>query len=441
MRYLLCDFGATNVKTAIVDLDSGRFRLARRFDAAPSRGKGPFCEAPLKKLSRQFGDILDYYSGRGGFEGVFISSQMHGFAVVDGNFRPLTDYISWKDERSLLPVKGRPFFPALERQSGVLFRRETGMRLRPGLPFANLAYLARTGAVRAGRVITLPDWLADISGKSERASHGTMLAGLGLYNIYKKAPSAALLDLCGGKFSLNRAAGPAVPAGHWGKIPIFCAVGDHQCAVLGAGNTEKTLSVNMGTGSQVSHICQARRSAVEQRPFFDGLLLDTITHIPCGRALEKFAGFADGLRGGGDFMRAYFSALTAEKIAASSLEIDLAFFKSAWNYSGGAKITGIGDNLTPENYAASLARCLLVQYVEAARAVDPQGRLKEWILSGGAARKLKPAAAFLAKLTGRKIVPAAPADETFLGLRALAVMRARGLPSALEARNIFWRKT
>ena len=46
------------------------------------------------------------------------------------------------------------------------------------------------------------------------------------------------------------------------------------------------VSLNLGTGSQLAILDRALDDdAVERRPYFDGAMLQAITHIPAGRAL------------------------------------------------------------------------------------------------------------------------------------------------------------
>ena len=82
-------------------------------------------------------------------------------------------------------------------------------------------------------------------------------------------------------------------AGYWahsaGRVPIYVGIGDHQCSLLGAGLVERhTLSINLGTGAQVSTLEDKwTPQEAETRPYFSGQMLNTITHIPGGRALAE----------------------------------------------------------------------------------------------------------------------------------------------------------
>jgi xylulokinase len=69
-------------------------------------------------------------------------------------------------------------------------------------------------------------------------------------------------------------------------VPVFCAVGDQQAALFGAGLVADVVSVNVATGCQVSVLSSSNDSPAQLRPFFlDGVYLHTITHLPAGRLL------------------------------------------------------------------------------------------------------------------------------------------------------------
>src|SRR5262249_48344847 len=71
------------------------------------------------------------------------------------------------------------------------------------------------------------------------------------------------------------------------RIPCYAGIGDHQCALLGVGLDERELSINVSTGSQVSRLARSALAGEFQvRQYFDGLLLETITHLPAGRSLD-----------------------------------------------------------------------------------------------------------------------------------------------------------
>jgi len=116
------------------------------------------------------------------------------------------------------------------------------------------------------------------------------------------------------------------------SLPVYAPSGDHQSALAGAFLAEGELSVNISTGSQTSLLAQKFEPGDHQtRPFFDGRFLNTVTHIPAGRALNVLLGFtselalAQGLALG-DPWPVIQQAVAA--VSESDLAVDLAFFPS-----------------------------------------------------------------------------------------------------------------
>ena len=107
MPFLLVDFGTTSTKSALVDLDSGAFSHILRHPAIPNcAAPSSHYEISLDAIRARFLDICTHYYDhlKVHFAGIAICSEMHGFAILDHNKKPLTNYISWKDERSLQEI-------------------------------------------------------------------------------------------------------------------------------------------------------------------------------------------------------------------------------------------------------------------------------------------------------------------------------------------------
>ncbi len=448
--YLLLDFGTTSTKSALVDLDTGIFARLQRHPAIPGIPAPPGrCEIPLEAIRSRFLRICSDYYDLMPFQGILLCSEMHGFALLDWDGNPLTPYISWKDERSLETLEGKDTFSLVAGQLGPAFKRITGMHPRPGFPLMNLAHLGRATPLPEGaRILSLPCWLARCSGQASELLHPTILAGMGLYDVRRHAVSAELLELLreltGCCFALGEPAPAHRVAGHWQGVPIYVGVGDHQCAVLGAGNAPRqTLSINLGTGSQVTIIdWDSGQDEIETRPYFGPSQARTITHIPAGRALATHLHFLRETAGphGPDFW-ALLAGLGEEEVARSTLRFDLSLFKSARHYREGGSITRIEEgSLTLRNYLSSLLKSWMGQYLEIARLFDPDHRLSRCILSGGLARELPLLHSLLARRSGYSTLPATELDETLLGLRTLALVAAGRARDYLEAQAIFGRE-
>lgn len=86
----------------------------------------------------------------------------------------------------------------------------------------------------------------------------------------------------GSHFTLASMGDPdVIHVGDYGLVKFYLPVGDHQCSLLGAGLQPHELSVNLGTGGQVSILGGA------DRPYFHGTGLTCKTHLPAGRSLAS----------------------------------------------------------------------------------------------------------------------------------------------------------
>ena len=454
-RFLLVDFGTTSTKSALLQLDSGRFEHLRRHPALPAvPGPAGHHEVPLAAIRERFHDLCaEAWAASGGFEGIVLCSEMHGFALLHPRTRdPLTPYISWLDGRSLERVDGRSSFDLVAAHLGDRFRTLTGMRPRPGFPLINLVHCGRTTDLPPEvEIVSLPGWLCRAEAGGPPPEHPTILAGMALYDVSRKEIAPELLETArelGGVAPIpGQPCSEETVAGEWtgprGAVPIYAGVGDHQCSVLGAGVVEaSTASVNLGTGSQVAVLGAPRDPGFEHRPFFDGLDLTAVTHIPAGRALAEFVGFLQkvsersGPSGGGsgpDWW-AEMAALGPGEVEAATLQVDLAVFEGARGFRSGGGIGGLLEGgLTPGNYLASVLRAFVTQYAEVLDQLDPGRRLEEVALGGGIARNLPHLAELLSRASGRTVRGACALDESLLGLRALALRCAGRAATSAEA--------
>ena len=410
-KVLLADFGATHIKSVIYDLVTEQHSDFRKIKAPQNISKvlGEFVVSQ-KKLVEIFENICEAYKFHE-YEAIFISSQMHGFVVADSSNRPLTDYISWQDQRG----------PVVELDE---FRKITGMKSRIGLPVYNLHHMVNTQKSfnQKIKVMTLPDLLANISNKSENITHNSMLASTGFYDVNREQISSHIADLFQCDLAFNKGTPKVQVAGYYGDTPIYTGVGDLQSATYGAVNADlESILVNIGTGSQVSRISETKEAptGIEYRPYIGKNHLHTVTHIPAGRALRAYLNLFSEL--GVDCwekMRHY----THQQIVESTLEVDFAIFESAAGYSGGGSIRGIKENnFNIDNILASLVDNLVQQYVKYIDKIDCNNDLKWVILSGGIPRNI-PALSTLMTSYAQKscIVHCSVIDETLHGLSKIA---------------------
>lgn len=441
MIHLLIDFGASRLKSAIVDLKSSKLSFVKDYKSVdPVYYSDGRCEVSAIALIKKFKEILSYYRDELGvkFDGIYISSEMHGFILLNSANEPISEYVSWKDERSLNKIDGQiDSFNFLKDAFGKNFKQITGMKPRAGLPVFNIFHMIKSGQIREDvMVISLPDFLSSLSQDFCKKTHATMLAGIGFYDINKGCVSEEILSefrkISDVKISFLEVVTDVEISGYWhhgqDKIPIYSAVGDHQCAVLGAGNNKNTISLNLGTGSQISIIGRSFTPSndIELRPFFNDEKLQCVTHIPSGRAFMEYIGFLEEVRnvsnGNCDFWK-MLSELTCDEVINSTLDIDLAIFLSAQNYKNFTGISKISEkNFNLKNYLASLVRSYADQFLKILKYFEPLDAESKIILSGGISRNLPVLKEYLERKTFFKIDVVKFTEETFLGLTIVALM-------------------
>lgn len=424
MLVLLIDFGASRIKSALCNVDADNvscFSEIRNYTpAAPVYVNNQCFEVDLMEIKKIFLKIVDDYK-KYNISGIYICSEMHGFIIADKNNTPITNYISWKDERSGNLLGKTTYFDVLCEKLGDKFIQITGMSPKKCFPIFNLFALLKKQKIQQDiKILTLPCFLSNVGGKSKNIVHETMAAGLGFFDIFKHEYSTYLIENCKDGFdfdiSFNKAVNEIDIAGYIDEIPIYVGVGDHQCAVLGAGNDETSISFNLGTGSQISIISDKVTTKANMRPFFGKKYLQTITHIPSGRAFNEYMGFIENVSGRKDVWD-IFNNISLSKVEASNLDIDLAIFGSAVNFKNYKGIGNIKEHsLTLDNYLGSLIKSYVMQFIHLLDCFNIDNHRKKVILSGGISRKIKVLEPCFGKYLPYKIETFDQGEDTFIGL-------------------------
>jgi sugar (pentulose or hexulose) kinase len=220
------------------------------------------------------------------------------------------------------------------------------------------------------------------------------------------------------------------------SLPVYAPTGDHQCALAGAFIGERELSLNISTGSQTSLLTpRLELGAYQTRPFFEGRFLNTITHIPAGRALNVLVGLASELALAQGLQLADPWPTIQQAVAGvtdSDLAVDLAFFPSPVGERGA--ITNIREgNLTLGQLFHSAFRNMADNYATCAQRLSPDHQWDSLVFSGGLAQKLERLREMIiARLPGPARVCRSP-EDTLIGLMALALVIDERAPSVAAA--------
>ncbi|MEO7910274.1 MAG: FGGY family carbohydrate kinase [Roseiflexaceae bacterium] len=435
MRYLAIDLGSSFIKGAVLDLDARSFAHVRRQPfPAPITGLPPlhFELDPHQIVAATRALIDDLARDAPDCDGIVICSQMHSLLLLDARGEPISNAITWRDQRALGPhPAGSSVFEQLERRISPEDRQRLGNELRPGLPLCTLFWLAEMRQLPAGATaVALPDFvLAQLCG-TPPASEPTIAAAQGMLDLAARDWHRPLLETLGlgglglpAIHNLRESVGTISVGAR--QLPCYPAIGDQQCALLGAALAPGELSLNIATGSQVSLIRPALAFGDYQvRPFFDSSWLNTITHIPAGRSLELLVTLlcelaeSQALR-----VPDPWSAITraVDATPETDLTVDLAFFASALGSRGA--INNIHEhNLTVGHLFRAAFERMATTYATCARRLAPTDDWQQLVFSGGLAQNIVALREVIVRQFGARHRICSTPEDTLQGLLTLALV-------------------
>jgi len=448
--FIALDLGTSHIKGAVIDLEPMALaHICRAPFPSAVPGLPPlFFEIDpgqiVAAVRQVIGELLPHAPH---CAGVVMCGQMGGLVLTSERGQPLSNYISWRDQRLLMSAPGfeSTYFDRLLERLGPAEQRQLGREVRPGLPISYLFWLVAEKKLPATSAIaaTLTDFVcANLCGTAP-AMH--MSQAVGALNL-------ETLDWHHGVFSrlgLESVGWPSLRdvRDEVGRLeldgvslPCYAPVGDHQGALAGVSLGYDELSINISTGSQVGLLTRKLEPGDYQtRPFFDGRFINTITHIPAGRSLNVLLALltelatAQQLELGDPW--AYIEQATEQATAAAAgtdLAVDLAFFPSPVGERG--SISHISEaNLTVGQLFYAAFRNMAENYEACALRLSPSQAWQTLTFSGGLAQKLALLRQLIAaRLPGQARV-CASSEETLLGLLAIALVVGGRAPSVAAA--------
>lgn len=430
MKALGIDIGSTSIKGAVLDLSSLTVMapVARPFPAPIDGLPAGWVEIDPSVVCEVVDEVLSILIQQApDADWLGFSGQMGGLILMDEQARPLTNYLSWQDQRSIETDAGDISVLDQIRNTwtagGVL--DELGGELQPGSSTTLLAWLRSQGKLPehacpsniADFVIShgvghpIPMHVTQAIGMLDLRNgdwHRRAFERIGLRDV--NFPELASTETCIGEWKLEGR-----------TLRVFGSYGDQPCALRGVGLQPDELSLNVSTGSQIS-----RRTACfepgryQSRKYFFGDILNTVTHLPAGRSLNVLVDLltevatAQGLVLGNpwDTINTLVDA-----VVATDLAVDLSFFRGPLGDRG--RIENISTaNLSAGTlfYAAFLA--MADNYARVAERFSP----RDWngiVLSGGLTQKAPRLSSLLKE---RFTVPLreSAGEETLAGLLDIA---------------------
>ena len=304
MQIFGIDIGSSYIKTSILNLERGTVEETQILPTPDFKDKrGYLREIPINDLMLAVKGMIDNAILTRGVEGIIISTQMHGYILLDGSGSPAGDYVSWQDMRGLdFPGDGGAV-AAISSRIPPDILAQNGVVLKNTLSLTPL-YCARQRGEIPGKAsfAMLGDALIRMLTGEPAPIHPTIAASSGLYSLTTGDWNRELIELLDlGILNFPQIHTGNEPAAFYrsgtGKqVPIYAAVGDHQAAIFGVDAEDGSIVINIGTGGQICYIGKNLCfGGYETRPYFNGGNLRVFAQLPSGRALNLLMDFASGI--------------------------------------------------------------------------------------------------------------------------------------------------
>ncbi|GGH79997.1 sugar (pentulose or hexulose) kinase [Pullulanibacillus pueri] len=436
MEILGIDIGSTFIKWAVMDLEEGKISKVSQIKSTDniSTENGNY-EVDLKEILKSVNSIIDkcLYDYQGNINGIIFSTQMHGFAITDETGKPVTNYISWQDERCLRKMAAKDI-SYLDHLSTFITKEElsnTGIDLKPSLALSNLYTMIEEGfEIRdSDHFCTLGSAIIfNLTGHN--VCHLTNAAATGLADITRRIWKKDLLE----KIKCKNLHMPTIVSnidicGYYNykdyQIPIYPDIGDQQASIFGSKVQDNHLNINIGTAGQISIITEKfTRNAGELRPYFGNRYLNTISGMPSGRNLDVIINFLRnigselfGKKVTNDFI---WEKLLNKKLSKTgSLKVDTDFF-NVKNVGSGSISRITKDNLVLENLLAATYDDFGEKYKHSYdKLVNQSKQIDKIIFSGGVAKKNGYLSKIISDFIGLKFEISTTSHEVFAGLLEL----------------------
>lgn len=426
MKFLLIDIGASRIKYCSYSKESDVLSKVVSVDFPKSSNLNDH-EIILNDVSEIFNEIIFKETKRGNIDYIFICSQMHGFILKDKSDNFISNFISWKDERSaIFSSKHSKSFIDLFRDLNKNFQDISGIKPRVGLPVISIFAMENKKMIPEDiKVYNLPEFLIENLAGHCNGSHKTLSQSFGFHSIDNNKVSSEILDTFNTNIKFNESLDNIDVVSkikiNDSDISFLAPIGDLQSATYGIlNNLKNNILVNLGTGSQVISLKdnnQTQNSFLESRSFFEDYMLDVKSHYPCGRAIEIYIEALNDL-----YDKNYWDEISKLKVEniLSSKKVNLSIFKTAENFKE-FNIRILKNNSHNENIEIlnGMLHSLVDQFEDAIGLMRKSKEVNNILLAGGVAHKLpflKDVFNIRYKLN-TKIIHIE--DETILGMKKL----------------------
>ncbi|MFI4913110.1 MAG: sedoheptulokinase [Sedimentisphaeraceae bacterium JB056] len=365
---------------------------------------------------------------------ITVTGQMHGILLVNDQLKPVTNFITWRDQKAA----------SIAISIGENYAKSNGCGLRTGYGGATLAYLNSRAPLDGNlKALSISDYLcAKLTGTA--ATEPTHAASWGIYDIKSRQWNKQILNELGIPEKIlpdikptSEIIGNILPqiAERFGlkrEAKVYSPIGDNQAAVIGArGKAKEAAVLNLGTGGQISipHNKSDYVEGFETRPMPDGSFILVGASI-CGGwtyaylkdffkdVIAKITGIAPKDEAIYDKMNSFLS----ENKHGSAIKLDPRFCGTRANPDLRGRITAINaENFTPSELTRSFAYAMVEELYD----MIPPACLEDFscVMAGGNAMRKNPALLSITEEILKKPVNLANVKEEAATGAAMAAMK------------------
>lgn len=310
--YLGIDIGASYCKAVLIDKNINVLQTARKRMPNPiETGSSKLVEYNINDIIDLVIDLIKSISNKiiKTIDGIGIAGQMHGILLVDESNKPITNFVSWQDQRTneLLSESQTTYLNYL-KDNLQKHRPVTGTYLRSGMMGPLLFWFKKNGYLNSNarvKVTFISDFIVSVLTENEPLCDPTNASGSGIYNIKDGEwlneyfeitgiddnilPNVVETKSLAGQLASSLSKELNLKQG----TPVYVSIGDYQAALVSSKLDDKYISINVGTGAQVSLLIKEyiNTENYEIRPYINNAFTKCVTGLPGGRLLGLFETF------------------------------------------------------------------------------------------------------------------------------------------------------
>lgn len=270
-------------KTAVSMVDPNKYKIIKTVEEEtpylPSEEPWRREQSPIKIATVIRTLIKNTLNEADRIVAIGITGQMHGILGLDANGKPITNFVTWQDDRGNIPIEGeKSLIQEISEKAGDL--NTNG--IASGFGLVTLYYWLKTG-IKPHKISTITDYIGMLlTCKNKVYIDPTMAESLGCLDVEKgrwkkdflkalNIPINILPELIESTKVIGETSGKGFFDLLKDKIPVVVSIGDNQASFLGSVKYyTDTILLNIGTGAQIS-IAEESYQKASSLPFIDGI--------------------------------------------------------------------------------------------------------------------------------------------------------------------------